>query len=208
MALFKINGSAVKKITVKNLLLKKNRIYTKHQSFNVVYEELKNKPNAEFAGFKAPQKYHHAPEQLDVFTDYRGYIKWSNELCSASSKLVSELKSIYNKAKKASSSSWYSCKDGLNTILKELDELESDLENLYDDIVEFQSCMLATVINEKHAETEALSNQVRHLDFLETNIVETCNRKLYEISSSRITFTGTFIAICALFVSIVSLFYS
>lgn len=181
--------------------------YAKHQAFNAVYKELTNEPNTGGADFDVPKKYHHAPKKLAVFSNYRGYIRWANELYDASSKLVIELKHIYNKSRKESSS-WYNSKNSLNNILKELDKLESSLEDLYDDILEFQRCMLATGISEKQAEIEALSDHLRHLGSLETKIIETCNRKLYEITSSQMTLASIIVALSALFVSIVSLYCS
>jgi len=49
---------------------------------------------------------------------------------------------------------------------------------------------------------EALSDQIRYLVSLENKIVETCNRKLYEISSSRITYANLIVAAAALIVAV------
>ena len=180
---------------------KKNRVYTKHKAFNRVYKELKKNPKAGAAGFDAPKKYHHAPNKLSLFTSFVGYTRWSNELYAASTQLISILRNTYGKSEKESSA-WHSNKKSLNSILGELDTLKTDLENLYDDIFEFQNCMLATRINQKHAEMEALSDQIRYLVSLENKIIETCNRKLYEISSSRITYANLLVASVALIVVI------
>lgn len=187
--------------------MKKDRIYIKHQAFNTIYKELKENPEVGAADFDVPKKYHHAPAKLDIFTSYTGYIRWSNELYAASTRLISKLRNIYSESKKENSS-WYNSRNSLNNILRELDKLKTDLEDLYDDIFEFQNCMLATGINEKHAEIEALSDQVRYLVSLENKIVETCNRKLYEISSSRMTIANVIIALSALLISVVSLYRS
>lgn len=186
---------------------KKNRIYTKHKAFNIVYKELQENPQAGAADFDIPKKYHHAPDKLSLFTSYVGYIRWSNELYAASTRLMGVLRNIYDRAKKESSA-WHANKKVLNDILGELDALKTDLEDLYYDIFEFQNCMLATGINEKHAEMEALSDQIRYLVSLENKIIETCNRKLYEISSSRMTLASIIIALSALLVSIVTLYCS
>lgn len=180
---------------------KKNRIYTKHQAFDTVYKELKENPNAGAADFDIPKKYHRAPDKLTHFSSYVGYIRWSNELYAASTQLMSVLRNTYDKSRKENSA-WHSNKKSLNGILGELDALKTDLEDLYDDIFEFQNCMLATGINEKHAEMEALSDQIRYLVSLENKIVETCNRKLYEISSSRITYANLILASAALIVAV------
>jgi len=182
-------------------MLKKNRIYTKHKAFNLVYEELQKDPQAGAADFDVPKKYHHAPDKLSLFTSYVGYIRWSNELYAASTKLMGLLKNTYDRSRKESSS-WYNNKNNLNNILEELDVLKTDIEDLYDDIFEFQNCMLATGISEKYAEMVALSDQIRYLVSLENKIVETCNRKLYEISSSRITYANLFVASAALIVAV------
>lgn len=65
--------------------------------------------------------------------------------------------------------------------------------------------MLATAINEKQAEIKTLSDQLQYLVSIKNRIIETCNRKLYEISSSRITHANILIAIVALIISIISL---
>jgi len=183
----------------------KNRIYTKHQAFNTAYAELKNNSKDLNDGFDRPKKYHHAPDKLDIFTSYKGYFYWSNDLYASSTLLIGLLRDIYDKSEKAKSS-WSDKKNKLNSILEEFDQLRPDLEDLYDDISEFQNCMLATDINEKQAQIEALSDQVRYLATLENKIIETCNRKLYEISSSRITYANLFIAVVALLISALSLY--
>ncbi|MFH1610814.1 MAG: hypothetical protein ABIJ43_05940 [Candidatus Beckwithbacteria bacterium] len=186
--------------------MEKTRIYTKHQAFNIVYKELKKNPNRA-GGFEAPKKYHYAPKKLDIFTDFTHYTRWSNELHSYSTRLISSLRNLYGKSRDTSSL-WYKNKNKLNSILKKFDLLKLDIEDLYDDIFEFQNCMLATHIGERNASINALSNQVWYLTTLENKIIETCNRKLYEISSSRLSYTNLFIALVALLVSLLSLYYS
>ena len=187
--------------------MKKNRIYTKHQAFDIAYKVIKESSGNSGDGFDRPRKYHHSPEKLKDFTSYVGYFHWSNELYAASTNLIGLLRSIYDRAEDAKSA-WYDSKNKLNNILDEYSQHKSSLSDLYDDISEFQNCMLATDINEKQAQIEALSDQVRHLGTLENKIIETCNRKLYEISSSRITYANLFIALVALFVSILSVICS
>ena len=186
--------------------MKKNPNYIKHQAFETAHNVIKENSKNSDDGFDRPKKYHHAPGKLKDFTSYIGYFHWSNELYAASTKLLGLLRAIYDRVEKAKSA-WYDNKNNLNNILDEYDLLKSSLNDLYDDISEFQNCMLATDIHEKQAQIEALSDQVRHLGTLENKIIETCNRKLYEISSSRITYTNLFIALVALFVSILSVFF-
>lgn len=187
--------------------MRNNRIYTKHQAFNSAYTEILNGDKNPNDGFTRPKKYHHAPEKLKSFTSYVGYFQWSNELYASSLKLVSLLRKIYDRAEVAKSS-WYESKDNLNSIFDDYNQLKLSLNDLYDDISEFQNCMLATDISEKQAQIEALSDQMRLLGTLENKIVETSSRKLYEISSSRVTVANLSIALVALFVSILSVLCS
>lgn len=184
-----------------------NYTYTKHKAFNLAYTEILNGDKNPNDGFVRPKKYHHAPEKLSDFTSYIGYFYWSNELYTASSELIILLRNIYDRAE-AATSSWHNSKNNLNRVLEDYNQLKLSLNDLYDDISEFQNCMLATDISEKQAQIEALSDQVRLLGTLENKIVETCNRKLYEISSSRVTVANLTIALVALFVSILSVLYS
>lgn len=183
-----------------------NQIYTKHKAFNTAHKELAAENKKPRDGFVRPKKYHHAPDKLNDFTSYIGYFYWSNELYTASSELIILLRNIYDRAESATSS-WHNSKKNLNQVLEDYNHLKLSLNNLYDDISEFQSCMLATDISEKQAQIEALSDQVRLLGTLENKIIETCNRKLYEISSSRVTYANLFIALVALFVSVLSILY-
>lgn len=186
--------------------MKRKYLYTKHQAFNNAHKLIKDNSKSSESGFERPQKYHHSPEKLKDFASYITYSHWSNELFAASTELIKLLRETYDRAEEASSD-WYSNKNNLNSLLDEYRGFRSSLSNLYDDISEFQNCMLATDISEKQAEIGALSDQVKHLITLENKIIETCGRKLYEISSSRVTYANLFIALVALFVSILSIFY-
>ncbi len=92
--------------------MKKNRVYIKHQAFDTAHEELKKNPEADAASFVAPQKYHHAPDKLDVFTNYKPYFIWSNELYASSVQLINLLRKIYDRSEKATSH-WYESKKKL-----------------------------------------------------------------------------------------------
>ena len=187
------------------MIMKISHIYTKHQAFNIARKEILKKKRSD-SGFIRPAKYHHDPKKLKDFSSYIGYFHWSNELYSSSSELIIQLRKIYDKAEVAPSS-WLTIKNHLKKILEDYDQFKSSLNNLYDDISEFQNCMLATDISEKQAQIEALSDQVRLLGTLENKIIETCNRKLYEISASRVTAANLLIALTALFISILSVLY-
>jgi uncharacterized coiled-coil DUF342 family protein len=186
--------------------MKKNRTYIKHQAFNTAHKELIDDSENLKDGFNRARKYHHSPEKLRNFSSYIGYLIWSNELYISSTKLINLLQKIYDKAENAKSA-WHENKNNLNDILDEYDQLKSSLSDLYCDISELQNCILATDINEKQAQIEILSDQVRRLGALENKIIETSNRKLYEISSSRVTYANLSIALTALIVSVLSVLY-
>lgn len=175
----------------------KYRVYLKNEAFNKVYEELQKNPNADAANFDSPKRYHPEPEKLNLFKSYIGYARWSNELYAASVKLLDILREIYNRSKKEKAS-WYSNKKGLNKILEEVDLIKIDLDCLYNDIYIFQKCMLATGIDQKGDEIEALSDQIRNLTGTENLIFEICNRKIYEISSTRMTLANFLVALAAI----------
>src|SRR5947208_1635320 len=109
--------------------MKKNRVYIKYQAFDTAYEELKKNPEADAASFVAPQKYHHAPDKLAIFTDYKAYFLWSNELYTSSVQLIGLLRKIYDKSEKATSH-WHESKKKLKGILEEFGQLKPDLEDL------------------------------------------------------------------------------
>src|SRR3989344_799029 len=187
--------------------MRKNRIYIKHQAFNAAHKEVLDENKKSDDGFVRPKKYHNSPKKLQDFTSYVGFFHWSDELYAASSQLITLLREIYDETE-AAQSAWYTSKDNLNIILGKYKQLKLSLNDLYDDISEFQNCMLATDINEKQAQIEALSDQVRLLGTLENKIIETCSRKLYEISSSRVTVANLSIALTALFVSVLTVLCS
>lgn len=182
--------------------MKQKRIYNKHQAFNVVYKEIKDNSGTRVDGFDAPKLYHHDPSKLDVFKDFSHYIRWANELYSSTHKLFIQLREVCDKSTRATSSYYMlNSERRLKNILKELDDFQVDMQSLREDIHEFQICMLATHISEKLTEIEALSDQLRQLSFMEDRIIETCNRKLFEISSSRMSFYSLLVSSVAVIVS-------
>ncbi|HEY4695060.1 MAG TPA: hypothetical protein VIH52_03840 [Candidatus Nanoarchaeia archaeon] len=186
-------------------LMGKSRIYIKHQAFNAAYEAIEGNSEARVDGFDAPKKYHHDPSKLDKFRDFSKYLVWASELYSASSKLTSQLRTLYDEARYASSSFYVLNSEGtLKIILVKLDGFQLDLKDLHDDIAEFQACMLATHISEKQAEIEALSDELMYLSSLENRLADICNRKLYEISSSRMGFYSLFVSVIALSIALFS----
>lgn len=181
-------------------------MYKKHDAFNSAYNEINvNLTNQD--GFDAPKQYHHDPSKLDMFKHFRAYLIWAGKLYNSSHKLINKLINIYEQSSRASSSyKTLNAERKLNLILRELDQLSPQLNDIREDIIEFQKCILATNISEKEAEIEALTDQLNQLSSLENRIIETCNRKLYEISSSRMSFYSLSIALIALVVSMISLF--
>lgn len=185
--------------------MKKN-LYTKNQAFDRAYSRIKNQSGIRLDGFDAPKKYHHNPDKLKIFKDFSHYLAWANELYENSSEMSNHLRRIYNNASSASSSFYkFNSEKRLFGVLRELDGIQSALNDLKDDIREFQSCMLATHISEKEAEIEILSDQLRHLSSLEQTIMDICNRKLFEISSVRMSSYSLLVSLAALFLALFSL---
>ncbi len=186
---------------------KQKRIYNEHQAFSTVYKKIKNSSKTRVDGFDAPKQYHHSPSKLKVFRDFSHYIRWATELYSSASDLISELKVIYDKSTSATSSYYILASErGVENILEELNNLQVDIQYLREDIHEFQVCMLATHISEKQAEIEPLSDHLRQLSFMEDRIIETCNRKLFEISSRRMSFYSLLVSSIAIVISFTVIF--
>ena len=96
--------------------MKKNRIYTKHQAFDTAHRLIKENSKNPEDGFNRPKKYHHAPRKLKDFTSYIGYFHWSNELYKFSTKLISLMREVYDRAEVAKSN-WHDNKKNVNNIL-------------------------------------------------------------------------------------------
>ena len=185
----------------------KNQIYLKHQAFEKTHKEIQDDSSkTRVDGFDAPKQYHHDPSKLEIFKDFSHYIKWANELYSSGIKIIGKLELIYDESTKATSSYYkLNSERKIEDILKKLGSFQADTGNLREDIREFQICMLATHISEKGVEIEALSDQVRQLSFMEDRIIDTCNRKLFEISSSRMSFYSLLVSTMALGVSFIAI---
>ena len=187
-------------------MTKENKIYKRHQAFNKVYLEIKIDHKMDMDGFETPKQYHHDPSKLDVFKNFTHYISWANELFASGKELIKHLKIIYDTSSRASSSFYeLNSEKYLKDILSDLDDCALDLESFRDDIHEFQLCLLATHISEKGTEIQALSEHLDHLSFMELKIIETCNRKMFEISSSRMAFYSSLISFIAVVLSLFAL---
>lgn len=184
-----------------------NSLYRKYDAFNSVYEEIRrSKPGARVDGFEAPKKYHHDPERLEVFNDFSHYFAWAGELYRAANKIASHLREIYNELNETSSSFYkLNTQKNLAKIYDKYEKFEQNLEDIYSDIEEFQTSMLATHISEKETEIGVLSDQRRNLLDLENRIIESYNRKLNEVSSSKISFWSLFLSFIAIVLATTSL---
>jgi len=182
--------------------------YKRHQAFEKTYKEIKDNPHEyEKGGFEQAKKYHYAPEKLSIFIHYRAYFLWANNLYDSSKKTIESLEKIYSNARSAPASFYILNSEKLfERILESENTLSHQIEYIRDDIREFQACMLATDIQEKQAQIEILSNQLMQIVGLENKIIETCNRKLDQISSGRVAFCSLFVSCIALIISIISLF--
>jgi hypothetical protein len=102
--------------------------------------------------------------------------------------------------------SWYNRKKPINNIIDELSKHDNDLNDFKADVSEFQICILATGINGKHDYAEALYEQTRYLDTIESKIVATSERKISEMNNTRIQLLGLVLSLTAIVVSIFSVY--
>jgi hypothetical protein len=182
-----------------------SRIYIKHQAFDSAYEEVENGKELQEIGFELPKTYHHDPIRLDRFKHYTHYLNWLNKLYSSTNDLINELENIYNDAKRANLCI-LSSRAKISNILSELEKISIDLYDLRNDILEFENCVLATHISGNDGYIAVISGQRKYIDSLETRIIDTCNQKIYEISSKRLSLAGIIIGLCAVIVATVSLY--
>lgn len=182
-----------------------NKIYKLHESFDKAYSILSADPQTGYDGHKEALNYHHKPEKLEVFENYVGYLFWFNELFVAGQRLISEYQKL-NQRINLEKSNWFRRKSHINNILNDLNSYERDIHDFRLDVEEFQRCMVATSIHEKHDYVETLYEQIRFINSLETNILTTGNRKLSEINSTRLQLTGLAISICAFITSVISIY--
>lgn len=183
-----------------------NRLYIKHQAFDSAYEEVKNETSFQDNGYELPKTYHHDPNKLDIFKHYTHYFSWLNKLYASTNDLINELEKIYNDAKNANLSILNFRNKAISNILSDLERISVDLRDLKNDILEFENCILATNIRGNHGYIAVISGQRKYIDSLEARIIETCNRKIYEISSVRVSVVGIIVGLCAVFVATVSLY--
>ncbi|MDR3586121.1 MAG: hypothetical protein P4L59_12470 [Desulfosporosinus sp.] len=187
--------------------MNRNRIYRIHQAFDETYNKLKNDPELPEEGFAASLAFHHAPEKLSVFKDFRGYGAWYSTLYDYGIKVREVLKKIYDKAEKLGSS-WHNGKKSLKELLESLRDLEQDIGNFRSDVSECQLCYIAGDIFGKHGYVNTLSDLIWEIDEIKSKIHTTVNRKLTEISTTRMTIVSLGISTLALVFSLLSFYIS
>ena len=185
--------------------MKRQEIYIKHEPFNKVYKEIMSESEFDSASFSAAKSYHHNPEKLEVFDHYTKYVKWFNELYKHSQMIIKEMTNLYDKSKLLNSS-WFSSKKKAKNVITKVYALEKSIKDFIDDVMEFQRCVLATGIRDNFGYSSTLTHQIRSIEYLKNSINLTCNTKITEISSSRITIIGLLISISALATSFISLY--
>lgn len=193
-------------------------IYKLHHAFDKVLSEMQgkvfNNPTQEgeefIAGdFRIAVKYHHDPVKLEKFNTFysKGYLRWCDELCYAGNQLIIETLSLVADGDKTKSS-WYVSKRHLDCTMQSYLQLKLSIDDFVKDVFEFQNCMLATGINNKEGYVQVLSDILHYLGNLETRFTNTVNRKILEISNSRIAILSLFLSFCALSTSIISIWFS
>ncbi|MGG3623038.1 hypothetical protein ABES25_05665 [Bacillus gobiensis] len=101
--------------------------------------------------------------------------------------------------------SWNHRREKIRSILNDLKNLSNDLDDFKADVSEYQRCVLVFGIMSCHDYAEALFDQTRYLDTLETRIVSIGNRKMSDVVNTRLTLSNIFIAVFALIASIISI---
>ncbi len=171
--------------------------YTKHLAFNRAWERVKSSPELPVPSYTFARRYHHSPDRLAEFKDYKGYMLWFTELYESGQCLVSKVSRIARSADHADSR-WCSSKRKLRRLLVEYRMLNSQLVAFRADVAECQICFLASGIHNKTGYSDSLSGLLRQLDTLDVRIVSTLNQKLNEIGTIRIALFSLAISLMSL----------
>ncbi|MEA1960421.1 MAG: hypothetical protein U9N81_03880 [Bacillota bacterium] len=67
------------------------RVYTQHQAFEQVYQQLLQDPSPCASQREAPLQHHHCPDKLIQFKDARAYFSWGVELYKHGQQLLHAL---------------------------------------------------------------------------------------------------------------------
>jgi len=176
-----------------------DHVYTRHLAFNRAWEQVRRNPEIleSAASFAHAARYHHSPDRLFDFKDYRAYMLWFVEIYRSGQYLVHRISRIACLADCADSK-WYSSKRKPRRLLREYGVLNDQLVAFRDDVAECQICFLASGINHKTHYSDSLSDLLRQLDALEVRIFSTVNQKLSEISTTRLALTSLAVSLLSL----------
>ncbi|MCY0900470.1 MAG: hypothetical protein OWU33_16370 [Firmicutes bacterium] len=173
--------------------------YKEHDAFERTLEWVKANP-PEYQGFIEASKVHHAPDKLELFKDFSGYVKWFNGLYSDGQHVVKQVEKIWGELHHLKIS-WYSRTRHIRNLLDQLYCHDLDITAFRSDVAEFQRCMMASGIHEKEGYANTLQNLVHRLDSLESRIILTANSQVSSINTTRLTLVGLFLSALAVFIA-------
>lgn len=173
--------------------------YKEHGAFERAFEWVKANPD-EYNGYVEATQFHHAPDKLELFKHFSGYLKWFNELYSDGQHVVRQVEKIWSELNQLKTS-WYSRTRSIRNILDQLYSHDSDITAFQSDVAEFERCMMATGIHEKEGYTSSLQDLVHRLDALEPRIILTANSQVSSINTTRLTLVGLFLSALAVFIA-------
>ncbi|MEE6133988.1 hypothetical protein [Priestia sp. GS2] len=184
----------------------RNKIYNRHQAFNNIFsydtDVLSGK--REYNHYEEALRYHPDPLKMKDIENYRAYLIWFNELYGIGQVLINTYQDINKKANKEKANI-FTGKKGLNLTLQDLARYNYDLVDFRSDATEYQRCLLATDIYEKHSYSAAISEQLYFLDNVESKAIATIERKLTGIDNARMQLIGVTISLGAFVTSYLAL---
>ncbi|MEH6963706.1 hypothetical protein V7195_23565 [Priestia megaterium] len=144
------------------------------------------KGEKKYDAYENTLRYHNNRDKMKEINSkyYVSYTVWFNELFDVGQTLISEYQEINRKANNQKGH-LFTGKIGLNEILYELANYDNDLIDFRHDVAEYQRCVLAADVNQKHGYADALSDQLRFLDVIESKGIATVDRKLSNIDNTR-----------------------
>lgn len=184
-----------------------NRLYNRHQAFNELftYDIKVLKGEIQYDSYENALQYHHNSNKMrELGQYYVPYLIWFNELFDIGQTLISKFQEINQRAN-SQKGNLFTGKIGLNEILQELASYDNDLIDFKHDVAEYQRCILATDIHQKHGYADALSDQLRFLDVIESKTIATVDRKLSSIDNTRMQSIGLIISVGAFITSYLAL---
>lgn len=185
-----------------------NRLYNRHQAFNKLstYDSGVLKGEKEYDPYENALRYHHDSDKMKEIGHKHSvtYIIWFNELFDIGQDLISKYQDI-NRNANNQKGNLFTGKIGLNNILLELANYDNDLIDFRNDVAEYQRCVLAADVYQKIGYSDALSDQLRFLDVIESKAIATVDRKLSNIDNTRMQGIGLIISIGAFITSYLAL---